>query len=149
MEKSMIPETIEAFAKLLTRQRRRRRTVKKRLKEKGLLRRRTLSPREREQVLARTGQRCHICGGKIDGLWQADHVLAHSAGGVHAAENYLPAHALCNKYRWDYSSAEFQEILKLGVWLRTQIIRLTPIGSAAGERYLAYERAREKRRKTS
>ena len=62
-------------------------------------------------------------------------------------ENYS-AHILCNNYRWDYSSVEFQEILKLGVWVRTQIIRPTHIGDSVGERYLAYERAREKGRKT-
>ena len=28
-------------------------------------------------------------------------------------DNYLPAHATCNNYRWDYTAAEFQEILKL------------------------------------
>jgi hypothetical protein len=143
----MIPEDVEAFAKLLTKQRRRRRSAKKRLKAKGVPRRRTLSPKERQQILAKTANRCHICGGLIDGPWQADHVLAHSAGGVHVAENYLPAHALCNKYRWDYSSDEFQEILKLGVWIRTQIIRRTDTGKEVGERYLAYERSREKRRK--
>lgn len=72
---------------------------------------------------AKTGGPCHICGGLIDGRWQADHVLAYSGGGGHAADNYLPAHELCSIYRWDYLAEEFQEILKLGVWARTQIER--------------------------
>src|SRR5688572_17697269 len=104
----MIPETIEEYSNILKEQRAKRREAKKRQKDKGLLPRRTLSAKEREQVLAKTASRCHICGGLIDGPpWQADHVLALSTGGGHAAGNYLPAHTLCNNYRWDYSSAEF------------------------------------------
>jgi hypothetical protein len=40
--------------------------------------------------------------------WQADHVLAHGRGGEASCENYLPAHKLCNTYRWDYLPEEFQ-----------------------------------------
>ena len=80
--------------------------------------------------------------------WQADHVLAHSAGGTHSADNYLPAHALCNNYRWDYSAEEFQLILKLGVWTRTQIERLrTDFGRKAAAAFLAHESKRQARRK--
>src|SRR5713101_7117472 len=76
--------------------------------------RQILSATERREILPKTAGRCHICGVAIEGAWQADHVLAHSGGGGHIADNYLPAHALCNNYRWDYSSEEFQHILKLG-----------------------------------
>ena len=110
----MVPKGVKAYSRLLTRQRARRRKEKQRLKDEGLMRPRTLSPKERQLVFDKTAGRCHICGGKIVGPWQADHVFPHSTGGVHAAENYLPAHTLCNNYRWDYSSEEFQEILKLG-----------------------------------
>jgi 5-methylcytosine-specific restriction endonuclease McrA len=76
---------------------------------------------ERATVLRKTGGKCHICGGDIRGSWHADHVLAHSAGGKHATDNYLPAHGTCNNYRWDYLAEEFELILKLGVWARTQV----------------------------
>ena len=99
-------------------------------REAGAGRRRTLSPRERESVLEKTAHRCHICGGKIVSKWQADHVLAHSSGGDHSAENYLPAHVLCNNYRWDYGSEEFQWILKIVVWARTQMEQKTGCGNA-------------------
>jgi 5-methylcytosine-specific restriction endonuclease McrA len=102
---------------------------------------------ERRQILAKTAGRCHICGGAIEGAWQADHVLAHSGGGGHIADNYLPAHALCNNYRWDYSSEEFQYILKLGVWIRTQLERKSAIGRAVAAAYLAYDTARARRRR--
>ena len=92
--------------------------------------RQSLSPAERDAVLAKTDARCHICGGEIDPqeTWNADHVLAHSGGGEHHLDNYLPAHGTCNNYRWDYLGEEMQYILKLGVWLRTQIEKETPAG---------------------
>ena len=109
--------------------------------------RQVLSTSERARILAKTDRHCHICGGPIgETAWQADHVLAHSAGGTHNADNYLPAHALCNNYRWDYSAEEFQLILKLGVWTRTQIERRTAFGRATAAAFLAHERTRQARR---
>jgi len=98
-------------------------------------------------ILAKTAGRCHICGGELTEPWQADHVLAHSGGGVHAADNYLPAHAICNNYRWDYTADEFQELLKLGVWIRLQIEHKTPLGQQAAAKYMAHDTRRTLRRK--
>ena len=111
--------------------------------------RQRLSARERQHILSKTGSRCHICGGLIDGEWDADHVLSHSKGGEHSVENYLPAHKTCNNYRWHYLAEEFQEIMKLGVWVRTQIERNTKIGNQAAEKYVRYEMQRVARRKTT
>jgi len=108
-------------------------------------RRRALTTKQRAQVLAKTARRCHICGGKIDGTWQADHVLAHSSGGAHLSDNYLPAHSLCNNYRWDYGATEFQWILKLGVWVANEIRHGSPIGLAISERFVKKEARRERR----
>lgn len=83
----------------------------------------------------------------IDGKsWEADHVLALSAGGVRSADNYLPAHSICNNYRWHYDAEEFQWILKLGVWIRTQIEKRTLVGMAAAAGFVVYERRRASRR---
>ena len=112
-------------------------------------RRAALSPAEREQVLRATGRRCHVCGGAIRGAWQADHVFPHSSGGRHSVDNDLPAHALCNNYRWDYSAAEYQLILKLGVWIRKQIENATGLGRAAAAAFAAHEARRQDRRRTS
>lgn len=75
-------------------------------KQKGI-KRQSLTKDERLLVLSKTDSRCHICGGKIDGAWDADHVLSHSKGGVHSEDNYLPAHKTCNNYRWEYLAEEF------------------------------------------
>jgi len=118
-------------------------------KANGGIARQSLKPAERARVLAKTDSRCHICGGPIEpGTrgWHADHVLAHSAGGTHNVDNYLPACATCNNYRWDYGHEEFQWILKLGVWLRTQVERRTKLGSHAAELFMAYEAKRVTRR---
>ena len=121
-------------------------TTKERINNR---KRQRLSARERQHILSKTGSRCHICGGIIDGEWDADHVLSHSKGGEHSVENYLPAHKTCNNYRWHYLAEEFQEIMKLGVWVRTQIERNTKIGKQAAEKFVRYEMQRVARRKTT
>lgn len=110
-------------------------------------RRERLSAAERGEILRKTGAKCHICGGEILGSWEADHVLAHSAGGRPTAENYLPAHSVCNNCRWDYLPDEFQLILKLGVWARTQVEKGTDVGRAIEQRFTRCESARIRRRK--
>lgn len=106
-----------------------------------------LTAAQRAAILGSTGGRCHLCGGKIEGLWDADHVLAHSAGGEHAAANFLPAHRTCNNYRWDYLPAEFELILKLGVWARTQVEKGNAVGQEIERRFTAYDAGRLRRRK--
>jgi len=114
----------------------------------GRVRRSGLTRAGRHEVLRKTGGRCHICGGPIDAYdWQADHVLAHSTGGAQTVDNYLPAHSICNNYRWFYGPEEFQWIMKLGVWLRTHIEKGTPIGQEAAEKFCKYDRHRASRRK--
>jgi 5-methylcytosine-specific restriction endonuclease McrA len=106
-----------------------------------------LTSAERREVLRKTAGRCHICGGEVGSDWQADHVLAHSHGGGHSVDNYLPAHAICNQYRWFFGPEEFQWILKLGVWWRTQIQKVkTDAALALAEEFLRHENRRDLRR---
>ena len=37
--------------------------------------RQRLSARDRQHILSKTGSRCHICGGLIDGEWDASEVI--------------------------------------------------------------------------
>jgi 5-methylcytosine-specific restriction endonuclease McrA len=107
-----------------------------------------LTAKQRELVLSKTDCRCHICGGSVEGEpWQADHVLARSGGGAHDVDNYLPAHSLCNNYRWDYLSEEFKWILKIGVWTRTQIEMRNALGLELAKQFMAYEKRRVARRR--
>jgi hypothetical protein len=140
--------TSEASFSSYLQQLRHAREKKKQTSKTTRLPRQLLLRSERAQILAKTDGHCHICGGLIGkSAWQADHVLAHSAGGQHHADNYLPAHALCNNYRWDYSAEEFQLILKLGVWMRTQMELGKPPGRLAATAFLTHERARRARHK--
>lgn len=109
--------------------------------------RRRLPAAERRAILSKTGGRCHICGGEIDGAWDADHVFAHAQGGAHAVDNYLPAHSICNSYRWFYGAEEFQWILKLGVWMKAQIESGDGSTLKLSERFVQYEARRDSRRK--
>lgn len=135
------------FGKRLRSLRRLRR--RRKMETRDQLVRRSLSRVERNQILRKTGGRCHICGGLIEGRWEADHVFSHSLGGQHEADNYLPAHKICNNYRWFYGTEEFQWILKLGVWLRTQIEKETTLGQAAAEAFCSRDRLRAGRRVTT
>ena len=143
-----VPQTAKRYSNLLSRMLEKRHTQTKEVRKKRPPRS-ALTPKQREKVLKKTGRRCHICGGKIkrNEKWQADHVHAYSKGGEHSAENYLPAHITCNNYRWYYSPEEFQEILKLGIWIRTQIIKKTSIGGDVAESFVKHEKRRINRRK--
>ena len=141
-----VPDTPEKYAGYLRWLRGERRKEKKKAKRKST-KRHSLTAAQRKRVLSKTGARCHICGGKIKDRWQADHVFPHSVGGGNHADNYLAAHVLCNNYRWDYVVEEFQQILKLGVWVRTQIEKQTGVGRQMALGFTKYER-RRRRRKT-
>jgi hypothetical protein len=58
----------------------------------------------------------------------------------------LAAHALCNNYRWDYGSEEFQWILKIGVWARRQMETNSALGKAMLRGFFEYDRRRHARR---
>ena len=126
---------------------RKRREAGKAIQKTAGHKRQSLSKSERQQVLSKTAGLCHICGGKVGERWHADHVLAHSGGGGHTADNYLPAHPTCNNYRWDYLPEEFELILKLGVWARTEIEKETKIGQICADKFLKHELKRIARRK--
>lgn len=117
------------------------------LQKQVIQKRQPLTNAQRQHIFRKTNGRCHICGGEITGTWHADHVFPHSAGGAHSADNYIPAHNLCNNYRWDFTPDEFQLILRLGVWVKTQILHETQIGRLAAERFVAHERSLTRRRR--
>ena len=147
MRDDWVPESPEIFSDYLN-NKFQERVERKAETKKSSPKRKGLNKKQREVILEKTGGKCHRSGGDVEhDKWQADHVLAHSGGGVHQEDNYLPAHHMCNLYRWDYLPEEFQEILRLGVWLRTQIQNKTPIGRDAAAKFLKYESQRLARRK--
>jgi 5-methylcytosine-specific restriction endonuclease McrA len=109
----------------------------------------SLVPDHRDRILKKTASQCHLCGGPIKPTeaWTADHVLAHAHGGSSSIDNYLPAHALCNNYRWHYGPEEFQWILKLGVWFRSRIAADDNAALELANRFVRYEAVRASRGK--
>lgn len=111
-------------------------------------RNRPLTEEQRKHILLKTDSRCHVCGVELDiNRFECDHVKSHTSGGTNIINNFLPACKTCNNYRWHYLSEEFQWILKIGVWARTEIARDTKIGNDIGLQFLKKEQARESRRK--
>ena len=143
-----VPQSAKRLSNYLFKLREKRREKTAKVRDVRIARR-GLTKVQREKILKKTNARCHICGGKINGKWQADHVLSHSGGGEHSEDNYLAAHSTCNNYRWHYTPEEFQEIMKLGIWVRTQIIKQTSIGMDVAEKFVKHEQRRIKRRNTS
>ncbi|MBX3302227.1 MAG: HNH endonuclease [Nitrospira sp.] len=97
MGPSTLPSSPDAFAALLHDLRLVRRNRKYAVRTSNRARQ-ALSATVRSAIFAKTGGRCHVCGGLIEGAWHADHVFPYSSGGGHAEDNYLPARALCNNY---------------------------------------------------
>ncbi|SRR5258708_8979772 len=99
---------------------RRREDVRARRKDRGP--RRSPSDADRESILAKTANRCHICGGTIHGDdWVADHLASFATGGESEQSNYLPAHDECNGFKWYYSPRELRWILRMGIWARNKM----------------------------
>ena len=122
----------------------------KRLKNKaeGRNNRKSLSAKQRIIIFKKTAGRCHICGGELTGKWVADHVYAYTYGGEHTLENYLPAHQICNRSKWFYGTEEFQWILKMGIYFRTQLEEIgNPYAVSLAQLFLEHEAHRESRRK--
>jgi hypothetical protein len=140
------PRSPQAFAKCLRKlhDRRRKRTIEFRTHGRN---RSALTPNQRNEILSKTGNRCHVCGIKIKKTesWHADHVLPHSGGGKSVIDNYLPSCALCNRNRWHMLPEEIQAVLKLGVFVKNEIEKNTPLGQRLAEQYVKREQRRQKR----
>jgi hypothetical protein len=105
--------TPEQFAVHLRELRMRRRGLRKSLTGTRPPRQ-ALSRKQRETVLAKPAGRCHICGGVVAEPWQADHVLAHSGGGGHIVDNYLPGTTLLMNSK-KFSSSAYGSACKLSI----------------------------------
>ena len=90
MDEPIVPDSAEQLRERL-KSIRKARYQRQAAQRANPIRRKLLTALERATVLEKTGRRCHICGGEVSTQWQADHVLAHSSGGLHSAENHLPA----------------------------------------------------------
>ena len=120
--------------------------LKRRNSKKNIRRTKQLTQAQRLRIHSKTNGRCHFCGIKLKiNNFQADHIVSHTRGGEHSEDNYLPSCFTCNNYRWHYLPRELQIILKLGVWLRTEIENQSLIGKDVAARFSRREKTRVKR----
>ena len=123
--------------------------IERKAQSKSVARKYNLKKADKILILAKTNYKCHICGGLVDlKNFEADHVVPHNSSLNNKIDNFLPSCRTCNNYRWFYSPSEIKWILKLGVWLKTQIRRSTPIGKLTCKRFIQHEIRRHARRKT-
>ena len=102
-----------------------------------------LTKEERLLILAKTDNKCHICGQVISLTdFHADHVVFHISSGIHRVDNYMPACFICNNYRWHYLPEELQLILKIGVWAKTEIEKKSALGNEMASKFVAKENKR-------
>jgi hypothetical protein len=76
---------------------------------------RFFSPEQREEILARYGNRCAGCGadGSAPGVeLQMDHVVAHANGGPTDVSNGQPLCPICNKLKSDGTQADLERKLR-------------------------------------
>jgi len=123
---------------------RRGEVVQQNKKERGP--RRSVSQRRRAEILAGTGGRCHICGGRIRGnRFVVDHVDAFAGGGASAQTNYLPAHRDCNGYKWFFLPKELRWMFRMGIWARHRMSDGTQFGDQVLDDFWRWEKGRRRR----
>lgn len=92
----------------------------------GYVPRKSVSVAVKREVLQKTGNKCHMCGKRLTiRTVQIGHIKARALGGADAVKNYLPSCASCNRARWILDTKEIEEILRLGIWARTEIENAT------------------------
>jgi 5-methylcytosine-specific restriction endonuclease McrA len=160
-----LPPNPDELAKRLQELHQERRDLKRKRKQEKQKDRRPLNAEERKVVLEKTNGHCHLCGGTMSENAEGelveerkpvgdpikpvfDHIVPYATGGTNDLNNFLAAHGLCNGARWFYSPEEFQWILRMGVWARSQMERETDIGSKMLPWFWANEDAVERRRKS-
>lgn len=60
-----------------------------------------VEPIDRAYIIQRDGRRCHICGTRVVGRVELDHLVPLSKGGDHTHANLAVSHPYCNRSRAD------------------------------------------------
>jgi 5-methylcytosine-specific restriction enzyme A len=86
-----------------------------------MVKRKTISTKQRVKVFSNHAGVCHICGGKINvgEAWEVEHVIPFAMGGADDESNWVPAHTKChaNKTKSDVANiakAKRREIRHIG-----------------------------------
>lgn len=105
--------------------------------------RRPLTTKQKEEVLKKTGGRCHLCGSRLNDDWHVDHLKPHSHGGKCFVKNCLPICVECNGLKWSYKPEVIRLMLHFGRVAKKEIRggnptrKPTPLGEQLIRRLMA------------
>lgn len=108
--------------------------------------RKPLTPGQRQRVARKTGRKCHVCGGRLDANWQADHVRPFYRGGECIEDNFLPSCTHCNRARWGYDPRTIRRILTVGIYMLHEIEKRTSLGKTVEKKYKSRQKITHGRR---
>lgn len=94
-----------------------------------------------KNVFNKTKGHCHFCGdhlvlekygvkdiNKLNGSWEADHIIQKSKGGSTKTENCLPSCVRCNRLRWHRKGKNLRDLIFLGLIAHDEIKKKTTLG---------------------
>ena len=106
-------------------------------KKKKQPRRYRLFMSDKISILEKAGYKCHVCGGPVTlSNFHANHVAPHSSSANSRIDNFLPSCNVCNRARWFFDPEEIQWILKLGIFVKTEIEKKSVLGKEIAEKYI-------------
>lgn len=71
--------------------------------------RKHIPTKARVELFQAHGERCHICGHRIDGTrerWDVEHIIPLALGGDDAPSNWAPAHVACHREKTKQDAAD-------------------------------------------
>ncbi len=101
-----------------------RRLSKSRNDNKSISKSRRFKKAEKEKIYNKTSGVCHICGIKL-----SPDSFSITASTTTNGETFLPACKACKRMHDNYLPEEIKWILKIGLWVKTQIEYETEIGN--------------------
>jgi len=96
-----------------------------------------------QEIFEKTSGHCHFCGdplefknygvkdiNKLEGAWEADHIIQKGKGGDKKFENCLPSCVRCNRLRWHRKGIDLRELILLGLVAKDEIKKKSITGQS-------------------
>ena len=80
-----------------------------------MLKRRTISKKERELILKKTNGRCAYCGEPLCRGFNIDHIAPFQYSRDDSFDNLMASCRSCNNYKWSWSLEQFRKEIESSV----------------------------------